>query len=49
MDEKDKMNCEINVIKALSSSPRIRLLVQALNDSGCPFLPSRHVACRYRF
>jgi len=45
MDEKDKINCEINVIKALSSSPRIRLLVQALNDSDCPFLPSRHVAC----
>jgi len=45
MAEKDRKNCEINVIQALSSSPRIRLLVQALNDSGCPFLPNRHVDC----
>jgi len=45
MDQKERQNCEINVIKALSSSPRIRLLVQALNNSGCPFLPSRHIDC----
>ena len=47
MDQKERQNCEINVIKALSSSPRIRLLVQALNNSGCPFLPSRHIDCRW--
>ena len=47
MDQKERQNCEINVMKALSSSPRIRLLVQALNNSGCPFLPSRHIDCRW--
>ena len=49
MDQKERQNCEINVIKALSSSPRIRLLVQALNNSGCPFIPSRHIDCRWGY
>ena len=49
MDQKERQNCEINVMKALSSSPRIRLLVQALNNSGCPFIPSRHIDCRWGY
>ena len=37
--------CELNVIKALKNSARVKFLVQALNKSGCPFSPHRHIAC----
>ena len=37
--------CELNVIKTLKTSPRVKLLVQALTKSGCPLIPNRHIAC----
>ena len=41
----DKDNCELNVIQALQSSERINKLLKALKSSGCPVVPSRHIAC----
>ena len=41
----DKENCELNVLQALQSSERINKLLKALKSSGCPVVPSRHIAC----
>ena len=37
--------CEVNVMKVMQNSPRVKLLIQSLNRSGCPFIPHRHIAC----
>lgn len=43
--DREISQCEISVIKALRSSLRVKTLVNALNSSGCPFVPDRHIAC----
>ena len=45
MDQREISQCEISVLKALKSSHRVKTLVNALNSSGCPFVPHRHIAC----
>ena len=34
-DKKDLEKCQINILKALESSPRVRFLMDALKNSGC--------------
>ena len=41
----DKEICELNVLQALQSSERLKKLLKALKSSGCPVVPSRHIAC----
>ncbi len=45
MSSSEIKECEHNVIKALTTSPRIQALIQALKYSSCPFDVSRHVIC----
>ena len=42
---KDKLvrECEQNVISALKHNPLVRLLLEALADSGCKVIPHRHL------
>ena len=42
-ESKELKNCERNIASALRTNPLVRLLVQALNDSGCDVIPHRHL------
>lgn len=42
---KDKVSCEINVYNCIKNSPLVKLLVAALNSSGCKFDIRRHISC----
>ena len=35
--------CEKNLILALKHNPLVKLLLEALRDSGCPVIPHRHL------
>ncbi|XP_058804142.1 mitochondrial inner membrane protease ATP23 homolog isoform X5 [Phymastichus coffea] len=44
-EELDKIKCERNVYWCLRNSPLVKLLLSALNASGCEFDFRRHISC----
>ena len=37
--------CERLVAKVLDRSPIVKLMINALEDNGCKFIPWKHLAC----
>ncbi len=37
--------CKEHVLEALEANPAVKLLVLAMQQSGCDFDPGRHLAC----
>jgi len=44
-DSVNKIKCEGNVKEVMETSPLVKLMVSALNSSGCPINVRRHISC----
>lgn len=45
-DEDSRISeCELNIAKALRGSPMVKLLIKAMDNSGCAIIPHRHLVC----
>jgi inner membrane protease ATP23 len=44
-EEKAKVDCELNILQALKTNSKVKLLITAMNNAGCKIVPHRHLVC----